>query len=140
MTKHNISGYPDSGDSNKATIIGICELADREFIIADSFNKKVKLLDDSFKVVSHLTFPSTPRQMCNVSAYSVALIFDDRDLNFIRVNGQGIIVERIITFKHFCYGIGYHNDDIFVTGANEIYCYSIEGLCKHKISIAQGMF
>ncbi|KAH3799542.1 hypothetical protein DPMN_153152 [Dreissena polymorpha] len=139
MTEHNIRVYPDSGDSNKATIIGICELADGEFIIADSFNKKVKLLDDSFNVVSHLSFPSTPRQMCNVSAYSVALIFDDRDLNFIRVNRQRIMVERIITFEHFCHGIGYHNNDIFVTDAKTIYCYSIEGQCKHKISLAQGM-
>ncbi|KAH3799618.1 uncharacterized protein LOC127839842 [Dreissena polymorpha] len=137
MTKHDIRVCSDSGDSNKATIIDICELADGEFIIADSFNKKVKLLDDSFKVVSHLSFPRTPRQMCNVSAYSVALIFDDRDLNFIRVNRQRIMVERIITFEHLCYGIGYHNDEIFVTDAEEIYCYNLEGQCKHEISLAQ---
>ncbi|KAH3799625.1 hypothetical protein DPMN_153236 [Dreissena polymorpha] len=150
LTKHDIGDYADTDDPPTATrdyadtddpptatIIGICELAESQFIIADNSNKNAKLLDHSFKVLSRHNFPSSPNQMCNVSAYSVAVIFNDCALQFIRVNNQCMTVERIIQFKGCRYGIGYHNDDIFVTNAREIYHFDIAGRkMKSKIAVA----
>ncbi|KAH3799659.1 hypothetical protein DPMN_153270 [Dreissena polymorpha] len=68
LTKHDISDHPDTDESPTATIIGICELTDSQFIIADSSNKNAKLLGHSLKVLSRQNFPSAPNQMCNVSA------------------------------------------------------------------------
>ncbi|KAH3799661.1 hypothetical protein DPMN_153272 [Dreissena polymorpha] len=131
-TEHDISDE----DTYTATIIGICELADSQFIIADSSNKNAELLDHSLKMLSRQNFPSTPNQMCNVSAYSVAIIFDDCSLQFIRIINQRITVERIIQFKVCCSGIGYHNDHIYVTNARDIYhCHIARHSKKRKIAL-----
>ncbi|KAH3799536.1 hypothetical protein DPMN_153146 [Dreissena polymorpha] len=139
MTKHDICDYLDRS-SPAATIIGICEMAYGQFLIADSSNKNAKLLDHSLKVLSRQNFLYAPNQMCNVSAYSVAVIFEDYVIQFIRVNNLRITVERIIQLEGYCYSIGYHNFDIFCTNAEAIYHYDIDGRqMKSKISVKNGM-
>ncbi|XP_052224446.1 uncharacterized protein LOC127840086 [Dreissena polymorpha] len=130
FTTHDISDHPDPDEYPTATIIGICELTCNQFIIADCSNYNAKLLSSSLKVLSRHKFRSRPIQMCNVSARSVAVIFDNGVIQFIRVNNQRITVERIIKFQGACYGIGYHNDDIFVANIRKIYHFDIAGRNK----------
>ncbi|KAH3799655.1 hypothetical protein DPMN_153266 [Dreissena polymorpha] len=56
-TEFTISEVSETG-----MIIGICELANRKFIIAERSNAKTYLLDDSLKVVSHLYLKSHPQE------------------------------------------------------------------------------
>ncbi|KAH3773685.1 hypothetical protein DPMN_175053 [Dreissena polymorpha] len=54
-------------DSCPCYIAGICVLPDGQVLVADSANKRVKLLNQQYQVVSHCGVNAEPRDMCLIT-------------------------------------------------------------------------
>ncbi|XP_052217897.1 uncharacterized protein LOC127835495 [Dreissena polymorpha] len=62
--KHNVR---ISSDSYPCSIIGICVLTDGQVLVADRDNKRVKLLSQQYKVVSHWDVNAEPQDICQIT-------------------------------------------------------------------------
>ncbi|KAH3820520.1 hypothetical protein DPMN_122264 [Dreissena polymorpha] len=60
-------------DSFPCSITSICEIAPGKLVIADMDNKKIKLLDRTYKVVSQLGLNGSPTSLCGVDPNQVAV-------------------------------------------------------------------
>ncbi|XP_052245727.1 uncharacterized protein LOC127854708 [Dreissena polymorpha] len=77
------------GDKGKCVINDICETASGELLIADFYNEKVKLLDQTYKVVAHYKLDYGPWSLCSIDTNLVAVSMNNREVIFIRVTNDG---------------------------------------------------
>ncbi|KAH3720621.1 hypothetical protein DPMN_063523 [Dreissena polymorpha] len=73
------------GEKGICYITGICETASGELLITDWQNNKVKLLDQTYKVVAHCDLPGGHLSMCSIDSCLVAVTVDYKEVHFIRV-------------------------------------------------------
>ncbi|KAH3850581.1 hypothetical protein DPMN_093003 [Dreissena polymorpha] len=121
-------------DSKSCGIRAICVLSNGQVLLADMENKKVKLLNQQYKVVSHCNVTAGPHGICQITPREVAVTVDDdintHEVQFITVTKSMLVTERQFRLEHKCRGIAHHADDLFIGAGSALYMYSLSGeLC-----------
>ncbi|KAH3718309.1 hypothetical protein DPMN_061112 [Dreissena polymorpha] len=127
-------------DFNKSIITGICCTATGELIIIDKNNSKVKLLDQTYKVVAHCDFASEPWSMCSIDSSLVAVTVDSNEVHFIRVS-NGLLIKdthRMLNLQHNCLGIAHQHGNLYITDGNTLYLYTVDGRLVREIALRAG--
>ncbi|XP_052241788.1 uncharacterized protein LOC127851875 isoform X2 [Dreissena polymorpha] len=126
-------------DSFTCDISGICVLPDGQVLVADSYNERVKLLNQQYQVVSHWNMKSSPVDICLITPSEVAVAVNTintheniHEVQFITVNQGKLVPGRKFQLQHECRGIAHHQGDLFVTSGKELYKYSLNGklICR----------
>ncbi|KAH3720644.1 hypothetical protein DPMN_063546 [Dreissena polymorpha] len=120
-------------DNNTCKITGICETASGELLITDQTNCKVKLLDQTYKVVAHYDFPVALWFMCSIDSSLVAVTVVNNRVHFIRVTNGQLIKDRVITLQHECWGIAHHHGNLYITDGSVLYLYTVDGRLVRKM-------
>ncbi|KAH3873579.1 hypothetical protein DPMN_036817 [Dreissena polymorpha] len=115
------------GDKYTCFITSICETASGELLITDLDNCKVKLLDQTYKVVAHCDLPSDPRSMCSIDSSLVAVTVGYNQVHFIRVTNGQLIKDRILKLQHSCFGIAHQHGNLYITDGEALYLYTVDG-------------
>ncbi|KAH3722035.1 hypothetical protein DPMN_064984 [Dreissena polymorpha] len=127
-----------SSDSHHTTqyITGICVFDNDTIIIADYNLKKLKLVDQHYKVISHLDVPLSVGGMCRISTNKVAVTVCEDTTNGIQLcfinNGQ-LLKGNQLQLQEECTGIAHHAGTLFVTSRKTLYLYNLSGELLQKI-------
>ncbi|KAK3607053.1 hypothetical protein CHS0354_015364 [Potamilus streckersoni] len=112
---------------------GVQCLPNSQFIITDSINESVYLMDSSYNLVTSYASNKGVRDICLVNGNEVALL-QKNNIQFLSVRDGKIIPTRMIATRghYYCGGIVVsRNGDIFVSGRDDDYFYwsqiSLEG-------------
>ncbi|KAH3749735.1 uncharacterized protein LOC127847204 [Dreissena polymorpha] len=118
-------------DSRVPAIAAICVLPDGQVLCLDYHNKKVKLLDQQYRVVSHCGVNACLEDMCQITPSKVAVIVDDggntQEVQFITVIQSQLVLGRKFKLGHQCTGIAHHQGDLFIASGTTLYKYSLSG-------------
>ncbi|XP_052215866.1 uncharacterized protein LOC127834233 isoform X3 [Dreissena polymorpha] len=112
-------------------ITGICEIATGELLITN--NRKVKLLDQTMKVVTHYDLPSNPLSTCSIDSSLVAVAMYIKEIIFIRVTNRKLVKDRTMEFQHLCHSIAHHQGNLFITTVTALYQYTVDGRLLRKL-------
>ncbi|KAH3844342.1 uncharacterized protein LOC127872766 [Dreissena polymorpha] len=127
-TSHNIQV---ASDSDQSFITGVHEFPDGTIVLSDRNNKRVKLLDKDYKIVTHLVFPGAVWDLCGVTANEIAVISDDvvHEVYLCRVADGQIQKNKNLTLQHKCIGIafGTKSGHLFITSGTMLYQYTLDG-------------
>ncbi|KAH3852315.1 uncharacterized protein LOC127874970 [Dreissena polymorpha] len=123
------------GDSDKCYINGVCETSNGELLIIDFSNRKVKLLNQTYKVVDHYELPNHPVSMCSIDSSLVAVItFESSVILFIRVTNGLLVLDRTLNLQQKCSGIAHHHGNLYITSGTALYQYTVDGTLLNKFN------
>ncbi|KAH3801109.1 hypothetical protein DPMN_154754 [Dreissena polymorpha] len=134
MTVKRISEYSVriSSDTRSNSGIGVCCLPSGQVIVTDSYNKKVKMLNEQYHVSSHCDVPCSPEGICQITSSEVA-VNSYKDVQFISViNGQ-LVNGRKVQLQHAACGIAHHQGSLYVTSGSALYHYTLDGSLLKKL-------
>ncbi|KAH3750137.1 hypothetical protein DPMN_184654 [Dreissena polymorpha] len=80
----------ESDKSQTCYISGICILPSGETIVADYYNKRVKMLDNHYNVSSDLKVDGNPQGICQIFPSQVAITFEN-SVQFINVSNGKLV-------------------------------------------------
>ncbi|XP_052283778.1 uncharacterized protein LOC127880509 [Dreissena polymorpha] len=119
--------------SPNCSIRGICSLSSGYIIVADHSNKKVKLLDKNYKVSSHCDMPSSPLDICQITASEVAVTLDGAEVQFMSVSNGQLVNGRKLQLPHAAVGIAHHQGGLYITDRTALYHYTLTGNLVKKL-------
>ncbi|KAH3774509.1 hypothetical protein DPMN_175891 [Dreissena polymorpha] len=120
-------------DTSNFCIAGICGLFNGQILIADNYNKSLKLLDLQNKaVVTFCDMPDHPRNMCLITPCQVAVAVQS-GIQFVSVNSGQLVKGRRLQLPHNCRGVAHHQGDLYVTSGTALYKYTLTGTLVDKI-------
>ncbi|KAH3693026.1 hypothetical protein DPMN_193363 [Dreissena polymorpha] len=124
-------------DSYKCSITGICVLTDEQVLVADWNNKRYKLLNQQYQVVSHCDVTGYVEDMCQITSSEVAVAVNDNDSNthnvqFITVTQSQLTLGRKLELQRECKGIACHQGELFICSGRALFKYTLYGkqLCR----------
>ncbi|KAH3749492.1 hypothetical protein DPMN_183990 [Dreissena polymorpha] len=131
---HNVS---TSSDSKECHIGAICVLPEGKVLVLDDDNKKIKLLDQQYQVLSHCGVTALLRDMCQITPREVAVTVDDlhntHEVQFITVKNRKLVTGRKLQLPHECRGIAFHQGDLYITSGSALYKYTLSGKLVSKM-------
>ncbi|XP_052235098.1 uncharacterized protein LOC127847298 [Dreissena polymorpha] len=127
-----------SSDWNECNIKAILVLQDGQVLVADNNNKKIKLLDQCYQVVSNCSLTAFPQDLCDITPSEVAVTVNENAYNihevkFITVNNRQLLTGRELQLPHACIGIACHQGDLYITSATALYKYTLSGKLVNKM-------
>ncbi|KAH3862292.1 hypothetical protein DPMN_025258 [Dreissena polymorpha] len=133
-TKHNLR-IPS--DSHECWITGICVLTDGQVLVADRRNKRFKLLNQQYQVVSHCDVTGYVEDMCQITPSEVAVALEKNASNthnvqFITVTQSQLTLGRKLELQHEYTGIACHQGELFICSGTALFKYTLYGkqLCR----------
>ncbi|KAH3792187.1 hypothetical protein DPMN_145678, partial [Dreissena polymorpha] len=126
-------------DSRESSITGICETSKGELVISDFYNCSLKLLNRAYTVIDQVKLPIYPWSMCNISSFEMAVTVSDKMTNplngihFFQADNEKITQIKVLKINHKCYGIAYHDAELFVTSGTALYQYTMDGRLFKKL-------
>ncbi|KAH3730969.1 uncharacterized protein LOC127853944 [Dreissena polymorpha] len=125
-----------TADDSTCTIKALCVRHDGMIIVADQANKKIKLLNQQYRIITHCDVSAEPQDVCEISFGEIAVAVDGwftKEIQFIfELNGQ-LVNGRKLELQHPCYGISYHDGKLYITSSTALYKYSLCGKQESKI-------
>ncbi|XP_052256923.1 uncharacterized protein LOC127862031 [Dreissena polymorpha] len=121
-----------SDPSNSSYITGICVISSDNILVADYNTKRVKLLNQQYKVISYCDVPVNEGDICQISECEVAVTVYD-GIQFISVANLQLVKGRKLKFQHTCAGIAHHAGNLYVTSLTALYQYTLSGALVKKI-------
>ena len=83
-------------------------------VVADWKNKRLKLLDKSYRVMAHCDLTGVPYGVCGIdSGQLIVSLRDDKVIQFVSVDHR-LKPGRKFKIDEFCRGIAYHDEEIYV--------------------------
>ncbi|XP_052213579.1 uncharacterized protein LOC127832260 [Dreissena polymorpha] len=118
-------------DSDSCDITGICALPDGQVLVVNNHNKRVKLLNQRYQVVSHWDVTAWLLDMCQITPSEVAVAMNN-EVQFITVSQSQLTKGRKLELQHSCYSIAHHQGDLFIGSGTALYKYKLNGklVCK----------
>jgi len=113
------------GDSYTCRITAVCALPNGQVLVADYHNKRVKLLNQQYCVVSHLDVRYWPRDMCLITPTEVAVAMSNKEVQFITVSQSQLAKGR--TLQHYCTGIAHNQGDLYICSGTALYKFTLSG-------------
>ncbi|KAH3895646.1 hypothetical protein DPMN_019811 [Dreissena polymorpha] len=112
-------------DSCTCWITAVCALPNGQVLVADYDNKRVKLLSQQYRVVSHLDFrDGLIQNICLITPTEVAVAMYD-EVQFITVSQSQLAKGR--TLQHYCTGIAHNQGDLYVCSGTALYKFTLSG-------------
>ncbi|KAH3895760.1 hypothetical protein DPMN_019925 [Dreissena polymorpha] len=123
------------GDSYPCRITGICALPNGQVLVADSPNKRVKLLSQQYQVVSYWDVYAYPQAICLITPSEVAVAVDTiniHEVQFITVNQGKLVPGRKFQLQHTCRGIAHHQGHLYICSHTALLKYTLSGklICR----------
>ncbi|XP_052224562.1 uncharacterized protein LOC127840126 [Dreissena polymorpha] len=130
--KHNVR-IPS--DSYECSITGICVLTDGQVLVADWENRRFKLLNQQYQVVSHCGIAEPVWDMCQITPSEVAVTVNTsytHNVQFIAVTQSQLTLGRKLELQHTCRGIDHHEGELFICSRTALFKYTLYGkqLCR----------
>ncbi|XP_052279975.1 uncharacterized protein LOC127877779 isoform X2 [Dreissena polymorpha] len=135
-SEYNVRLQSDSDKNCYMYINAICVLSEDQILVADTNNKRVKLLNHQYQVVGHYDLNGLPWDMCKITPSEVAVSVDDtrtHEVQFVSVNGGQLVKGRMLQFQHACIGIAHIMQDLYLTSRTALYKYSMKGALLTKL-------
>lgn len=123
----------NAGSDRKSNEIwGSCQLSNGTFVVVDSSNQKVKLLNKDFTMVSSLEMsPMFPNDICHTNDTEIAVSSgggpDRHEIWLISVKNGLFHLTDVLKFDHVCGGVTYRNDRFYISSKNTLYIYTKTG-------------
>ncbi|XP_045194675.2 tripartite motif-containing protein 45-like [Mercenaria mercenaria] len=120
----------EKDDKRKCAIIGICQLPDGTIILADENNKKLKRLDNDYKVKDHCDLRSMPSGVCCSGESEVAVKVGggkDGKIQFVHVGATLSQVRSFDIEGGGYYGLSFFVGKLWVGTGNCINIYNVSG-------------
>ncbi|KAH3790943.1 hypothetical protein DPMN_169151 [Dreissena polymorpha] len=117
------------GDSYTCWITAVCALPNGQVLVADYAHNKVKLLNQQYRVVSHLDVKVKSLKsldMCLITPTEVAVTVHD-EVQFITVSQSQLAKGKKLKLQHTCYGIAQHQSDLYICSGTALYKYTLSG-------------
>jgi len=118
-------------DEEICRIGGICRLPNGEFLLSDSHNSKLKLVNSSFKVISTLDVPNFPYELSSTGQSEAAVAVDDdedrHEILLVRVKAGKIEHMRTIELQHGCVALAHHGGHLYISNFTALYVYDMAG-------------
>ncbi|XP_052780120.1 uncharacterized protein LOC128217194 [Mya arenaria] len=126
------------GDIDINSISGICELPSGELVLVDNNNCRIKLLNQSYQVVSHCDVPIQPHNSCHIAGNELAVAFNFKDENrhevrFFNVRYSKLQQTRKLIFFHKVRQIAHHSGRLYITSDTALYSYDKAGNDREKL-------
>ncbi|KAH3819421.1 uncharacterized protein LOC127881791 [Dreissena polymorpha] len=102
-------------------------------IVVDFYNKKVKLLNKSYNVSSHIDVSGVPCDICQITSSEVAVPLSDEGVQFISVSNGQLVNGRKLHLPHYALGIAHHQGALYITSGNALYHYNMTGTLVKKL-------
>ncbi|KAH3896034.1 hypothetical protein DPMN_020205 [Dreissena polymorpha] len=121
-----------SRDLYTCNINAVCALPDGQVLVADWRNRRVKLLNQQYQVVSHQVVNDNALDMCLITPSEAAVALDDNEVQFITVIQSKLVPGRRLQLQHNCYGIAHYKGDLFICSKTALYKYALSGtlICR----------
>ncbi|KAH3703951.1 hypothetical protein DPMN_079003 [Dreissena polymorpha] len=124
-------------DTDSCHITAICVLPEGQVLIADFNNKKVKLLDKQYRMVSHCGVNGYPHDICQIKPSAIAVTVEDfsnpHEVQFITVTQSQLVPARKFQLKHKCICIAHHQGALYISSGTALYKYSMRGKLLNKV-------
>ena len=132
VVKHVLHNVKLVDDKDNCYIHAICRLASGEFLLADNFNSKLKLLDSSYKVISTCDVSQYLQSVCLTGEREAAAAVnnneeDRQEIHLFRVRLGRLLKSRIVKLQHDCIGIAHHSGDLYIATGFSLHVYNILG-------------
>lgn len=125
----------DSGIS--CNIKAISCLSDGKMVLADHLNKKIKLMDRQFKVITHCDVSAEPHDVCVMTPNEIDVALRGKwitkEIQFISLYGTQLVTGRKIPLKNDCTGVAYHEGNLYITSGSALFKYSLSGQLVSKL-------
>ncbi|KAH3793085.1 hypothetical protein DPMN_146590 [Dreissena polymorpha] len=135
-SKYNVQ---TATDQYICSITGICTTSNGDLVIADCYNKCVKLINQAYKVIDQVQLPTTPWSMCSISSFEMAVTVSEHSadalngIHFLRVDDGSIIRKQVLKINHICFGIAHVDAEVFVTSGTALFEYTMDGRLVKKL-------
>ena len=148
VEKHALHNVKVADDKDICNISGMCNLATGEFLVADTRNCKLKLLNSNYEVISTCAVLKYPKDVCLTGEREVAVAVDNygdvkgrHEIHFFRVRSGTLLKARTIKLKHRCIGLAHSNGYLYITANTGLHVYSIlSGQRKKLYSDKTGLY
>ncbi|XP_052232355.1 uncharacterized protein LOC127845466 isoform X2 [Dreissena polymorpha] len=131
VNEKSVQNVKIPSDSDICSISAICALRDGQVLIADRVNKRVKLLNEQYQVVSHCGVIADIWDMCPITPSEVAVAVDDlgntHEVQLITVIQSELVSGRKLQLQHRCRGIAHHQGDLFIASGTALFKYTVNG-------------
>ncbi|KAL4216852.1 hypothetical protein ACF0H5_023315 [Mactra antiquata] len=119
-------GLKEDTSEDNCWIHGSC-IIDDTVIFTDFTNNKLKRFDiSSSSLIDYCDVPR-PLGVCRVGEREVAVACGDSRVHFVSIHNK-LSLLRSIQMNHWCYGIAYSNDKLYITDEDEsLYMYDMSG-------------
>ncbi|KAH3894464.1 hypothetical protein DPMN_018621 [Dreissena polymorpha] len=107
-------------------ITAVCALPNGQVLVSDRMNYKVKLLNQQYRVVSHLHVRHEPLDMCLITPTEVAVAVHD-EVQFITVSQSKLAKGRKLKLQHECTGIAHNQGDLYICSPTALYKFTLRG-------------
>ncbi|XP_052275047.1 uncharacterized protein LOC127874628 [Dreissena polymorpha] len=115
-------------DSKTCQITAVCALPNGQVLVADKANFKVKLLNQQYRVVSHLDFrDGLIQDMCLITPTEVAVAMSNYEVQFITVSQSQLAKGRKLKLQHYCTGIAHNQGDLYICSGTALYKLTLSG-------------
>ncbi|XP_060584946.1 uncharacterized protein LOC132740905 [Ruditapes philippinarum] len=110
----------------------MCMLPNSEVLLVDEGNRKLKILNSSYKVINYCDVHETPYYVCYIGNNTVVAGLGG--IQYVNVSGK-IKLRQLTKLDHKCLDIACHGDTLYVSSSDTIYKYDKN--CKQKQVIYQ---
>lgn len=132
--KYDLNQKSDQ-DHDNYVFNGSLNLPDGKSIFTDWNNKRLKLVNRNYNLMSHCDVPGNPYSVCYINTNLVATTLRDEKLvQFVGVADTKLSLEKRFKIDEYCRGIAYKSDQLYITvggGEGEIHgqlrVYSMHG-------------
>ncbi|KAH3693426.1 hypothetical protein DPMN_080858 [Dreissena polymorpha] len=114
-------------DSYTCWITAVCALPNGQVLVGDYKNKRVKLLNQQYRVVSHLDFRDGSGVMCLITPTEVAVAMSKYEVQFITVSQSQLTKSRKLKLQHECTGIAHNHGDLYICSPTALYKFTLSG-------------
>ncbi|KAH3894565.1 hypothetical protein DPMN_018723 [Dreissena polymorpha] len=121
---HNVKMPSESGTCH---ITAVCALPNGQVLVADYHNKRVKLLNQQYCVVSHLDVrDGFIEDMRLITPTEVAVAMYG-EVQFITVSQSQLAKGRKLKLQHYCAGIAHNQGDLYICSNTALYKFTLSG-------------
>ncbi|XP_045212891.2 uncharacterized protein LOC123563859 isoform X2 [Mercenaria mercenaria] len=122
-------------DQDTCWIIDICKLDSGRFILADVYNKKVKLMDTDHNVINHFSVQGRPTGICKISHNEVAVKLGTNSIELLSVDTRISKLRSISVKQGGNYrGMAYTNGTFWVGKSPGVDVYDINGTFEKSVA------
>ncbi|XP_053390778.1 uncharacterized protein LOC128553630 [Mercenaria mercenaria] len=115
-------------DNKICCVYGSCLTEDGSLLLADYSNNKIKRADiEKLSITDYCCVPGAPLGVCCTSKFETAVCLSSNIIQFVSLGNQ-MTTTRQIRMNHYCFGIGYKDDKLYITDTGKsIYVYDMTG-------------